>query len=323
MTNIFLLYRPFHADYCLEIVRQQQLDACVFVNHYSAQAFTTDLKNSQTINFAGGIFNKIRQTREAKKLIEQVLAKGATRLFMPHTLGLLANYSYYRLWKKHPQLQLVMFYEGIIMFYDYHHSYFQNIRYYISRFFVALLCGFLYTPQKKLMDLFDERIKMVVTPFDSVNAPKGKISLVSLPQIEYQPDVKTCMILGLRIHGKPEKESVKIIEAIFNRVRDLGFQRVLFKDHPAEPNPLFNSIAEKFTINLEIITEKVPAERLVSKYRPATIISIWSSALINLRGSLKATVTIESFVSDAIVESPEHKKILSKFEESGIRVTYC
>ena len=146
----------------------------------------------------------------------------------------------------------------------------------------------------------------------------SEVVVVPLEAITYQPDAGTCVIIGLRVEAALEQEGKRVIAYIFDYVISKGYTRILFKDHPAEPNPHFAEIAAQKGISLEEIKERVPIEKLVKNLKPAAIISIWSSALINLKGMLPEQVEISSFVSDKLLYVPEHQKVVQKFEEAGI-----
>jgi len=320
-----MIYRPFHFEYAKKIIKTYlNADVNILVNHFNKHYSKNEVDNITRIdNLPAGAF---KMTRAVKKIKNQLLELAKTNqpvtIFIPHTLAILSNYSIFTLAKKYKNVRINIFYEGIIVFYDYEHDYLKHIGYYISRWLAGFISGISYTMNKRLLDFYDPRIHKIYTPFLNINAPKEKLVKTSLDKINYVPDNDTCVILGLKLENEYDSEVSRIIHAIYNKLDALKVTTVFFKDHPSEKNEMFEAIAKEQGKTLSLIHDTSPIEDIIGNYKPKYIISIWSSGLINLSSMLPQSAEIYCFVTEKITEKPEIKGIITAFAEQNINVIY-
>lgn len=324
MKNYFLVYRPFHAEYALQIAQQHLgSEEVVLVNHTAVRYPQPPSGTVRTVNFEQGLFARMKAIRAVKNEIVADLKSGKdVNVSIPHTLGLLANYCYYRLAPRYRNLKMTVFYEGVIVFYDYRHGYLKNYKHYLSRFITGLLCGMPFTINKHLLDFKDQRITKIYSPFLSINAPESKLVKATLGEIVYVPRQDTCVILGLKLATRFDPEMERIIGKMYETASELGANTVFFKDHPYERNELFQKVAHHKGIQLEEIKDPEPIEKIIDHYRPAFVFSVWSSGLINLRAMLPSDVRIFSVVGREIVKSHNLESLLKVFGENKIEVIW-
>src|SRR5690606_25602591 len=126
------------------------------------------------------------QVRRLRTELDEKAGRGdAIDCFIPHTLALLPNYCYHRLARQYKNVNINVFYEGVILFYPYKHRYLSNWTYFLSRMAAGFLSGFIYIPQRQLIDLNDSRISKVFTPFTKLNVPSEKIVALGLDKKTY------------------------------------------------------------------------------------------------------------------------------------------
>ncbi|MBL7932755.1 MAG: hypothetical protein JNL60_12675 [Bacteroidia bacterium] len=323
MKNYFLVYRPFHYEYVLRIISEHHPgDDNVIVNH-SGVEYKTSAGNISVINIPRGFAKRMKLLKAVKKdMLQWAQADEPMAVFMPHTLGILANYSYYQLAEKHKNVTINFFYEGVIVFYDYQHHYLKNFRHYASRYFAGLLSGIKFTFDKRLLNLNSPKVSKIYSPFLSIDAPKEKLVQSSLGEIEYTINDDSCVILGLRMPARFDKEMTDIIRRMYSKIKELGIKTVFFKDHPYEKNEQFILIAKEEGITLSLIEDPQPIEKIIDKYRPKFVFSIWSSGLMNLKTMLPGEIRIFSVVGKEIVEDQKLTPLLDVFAKTGIEIIW-
>jgi hypothetical protein len=244
------------------------------------------------------------------------------QIFIPHTLGMLANYAFFRLQKTYPSLRVNVFYEGVIMFYSYEHSYWKNIKYFSSRYVSGLLFGIPYKIEKQLLSLQDDRIYKIYSPFLEIPAERSKIEKVDLKKVNFTPNEKVCILLGLDLGPGLDQEARKIVEAIFDRIQSEGIDSIYMKDHPSEKSRFFHEVAVERGVKMQLINDKSPIETIIGNFQPGWVISIWSSAMINLTNVAPTSLRLLAFVSKTAVASIGADELINVFEKLGIEVNY-
>jgi hypothetical protein len=320
-----MIYRPFHFTYVKKIIKTHlSHDNNVVVNHYNSHfKIVPDDGVQQMINLPQKFLQKAIGVRNVKKQLLKLAREGReVNVFIPHTLGILSNYAYYRLATKYKNIRINIFYEGVIVFYGYDHDYMENLWYYVSRWFVSLFSGISYTIDKRLLDLNDDRIKKIYTPFHNLDTSPGKIIDIGLEKINFEPQKKSCLIVGLKLDDKFMDELPRIIRAIYNKLDELQIKTIFFKEHPSDKCELFFTIAEEMGKKLHVINDISPIETIIADYRPEYVISSWSSAIINLSNMLPDTVGIYCFLTEKITAKAEEKKLVMAFREQKINVVY-
>jgi hypothetical protein len=325
MKNFFMVYRPFHFDYSVEIIRTHFVSAFnVLVDHYQHPYASADMPSSVTVlSVKQSGIKRIRALRSAARALRNAAKSGETvNVFIPHTLGVLSNYSYHTLSVRYPNVKVNVYYEGVIAFYGYRHSYFTNFRYYLSRWVASAFSGLRYTFENRLLDFHDARIHGIYTPFPAIDAPDGKVIYTPLRKVIYEPREDTCVILGLKLSQGQEEDMYRIINAIYDKVGLLGITNIYYKDHPAEESPDFLRIAGERHINLKVINDKSPVENLVIGLHPRYVFSIWSSGLVNLRHILPDDTEVFSFLTSRIAGQGDIGKLVQAFRENGVQVCF-
>lgn len=325
MTNFFLIYRPFHFEYSKEIIATHFVsDTNIIINHFPSSFKREQGEFIKEINnLPPGAF---KMSIAVKKVKRQFVALAKTnepmQIFIPHTLAILSNYSFFTLSKKYSNVRINIFYEGVIVFYKYEHHYWQNIGYYASRWLIAFLTGIRYKPEKHLLNLHSDTIHKIYTPFLNIDAPKEKLVETSLHKKDYVTVKNSCVILGLIIEDRHKAEMIRIIESIYTKIDELNITKIYFKEHPSFKNDMFEIIAKERGKKLSIINNTEPIENIIENYRPEYIMSIWSSGLINLSKMLPVSSRIYCFVTEKITEKDEVKKIINAFREQNIDIFY-
>jgi len=325
MDNYFMIYRPFHFTYVKKIIKTHlQQDYNVMINHYNSHFIIAPEDHvKQMINLPRGFLQKAIGVRNMKKQLLKLAREGRdVNIYIPHTLGILSNYAYYRLATKYKNIKINIFYEGVIVFYGYDHDYMENLWYYISRWFVSLFSGITYTIDKRLLDLNDERIKKIYTPFHNLDVAPEKIVDTGLEKINFVPQKDTCLIIGLKLDDKFMDELPRIITGIYHKLDELNVKTILFKEHPSDKCELFFTIAKDMGKTLHVINDISPVENIIADYRPEYVISSWSSAIINLSNMLPDTVGIYCFITEKITAKEEEKRLVMAFREQKINVVY-
>lgn len=325
MINYFLVYRPFHLEYILSIIEMLPVSQKHIVINQSTAISKSELNNTQVeiINIPGSSFERIKSLRQIKsKILVDCEAGNEVTVYIPHTLGILANYAYNYLTSKYKNLKVNVFYEGVIVFYDYQHGYFKHFKHYFTRKLAAFACGIHFKIEKRLLDFYDERINLIYSPFINIPAPKEKIIHLPLKKIEFVPSEDTCIILGLKLSKKYDNELNRIIRQMFKRIDDSNVKTIYFKDHPYEPNEKFFEVAEELTKKLIVINSTSPIEKIISDFKPKYVFSIWSSGMINLSQMLPNSVKLSCFVTHKIIDNDELKKLMQVFESQNIEVNF-
>jgi hypothetical protein len=320
-----MIYRPFHLEYAKKIINTYFINEDnILVNHYPSGISTTGIGSDITlINITGGAFNKVKEIRKVRKqLLEQANHDQKITIFIPHTLGILSNYSFFKLAGHYKNVKVNIFYEGIIIFYDYEHGYLKNAGYYISRWALSLLSGISYTINKKLLDLKSQKIDKIYTPFVDIDAPEQKIVEMPFDKIDYEPQQDSCIILGLRLERTYDEDVRKIIVAMYQMVKEENIKNIYFKDHPSEKNELFNVVADEMGLTLILINDTSPIENIIGRYKPKYVMSIWSSGIINLKYILPASTFIYCFITKKMINNAQQKQIVDVFEKQGIIIKY-
>ncbi len=322
MTNYFLLYRPFHFSYCTLIIEKFfKNETNVLISHFAGTQIQAGANGIIPVAIGKGSLKDIAEMRRWVRTMIKTAKSGETvNVFIPHSLGILSNFAYNQLARKYKNVHIHIFYEGIIVFYNYEHPFWKNFGYYVSRSLMGALCGIRYHVESRLLDLYDPRIENIYSPFLNLKAPAEKLIKVELKKVEYLPLFDTCVILGLDLGPDLKEDMKRIITEMYNKAMSLGIKKVYFKQHPSEKNLLFDSIAEKMGITLHPINNSRPIEEIVGEYKPGFVFSIWSSAMANLTSVVPETVRIISFVTSNLSQNTEHKKILDRFEEMEIEV---
>jgi len=325
MSNFFLIYRPFHYEYTKTIIENHfAADENILVNHYDSNySVTPEIGIKEVLNLSRSILDRASEVKSVKKRLLKTARTGEiVNVFVPHTLGILSNYSFYRLAKRYKNVNIHVFYEGVIVFYNYDHNYLTNLKYYASRWLLSFLSGIRYTINKRLLNFYDDRIKSIYTPFINIDAPAQKIIETGLRKIDFIPKKEICVILGLPIGKKHDEELRRIVLGIYKKCDELNISRVFLKDHPSHKSEMFHIVAAELGIKIEIIHDTTPIEGIIQNYLPAYVFSIWSSGLINLSNMLPSSINIYSFVTHKITENPEVKKMINVFEKTSINVVY-
>ncbi len=324
MKNYFLAYRPFHCEYALRIIQEQLCDdENLIINHTEVIYKNADAKNLTFVPVPMALAGRIASLRGLRRRLNYEARSGRQiSVFIPHTLGILANYSYYRLASKYENVKIKVFYEGVIVFYTYEHYYLKNLKHYVSRYIVSLFCGIRFKLDKRILNLQDERIAKIYSPFFNIKAPSQKMVKVELGKIEYTARPDTCIILGLKLPQKFDESMLRIIATIYQKIKELKVKNIYFKDHPYEKNDQFQKVALTSEVSLSIIEDQEPIEKIIDRYKPQYVFSIWSSGLINLKVMLPAEISLFSVVSKDLVESQNLEDLLRVFVETGIEVIW-
>lgn len=294
------------------------------INHFSEPAeLASDSNFSQILNIPSSFLSRRAVFRSTVQEWHNELSSGKlVQIFIPHTLGMLSNYAFFRLQKQYPSLRINVFYEGVIMFYSYEHAYWKNIKYYTSRYISGILFGIPYTIEKQLLNLQDDRIFKIYSPFMNIPAKASKIEKVDLRKVAFTPDKAVCVILGLDLGPGLDLEARKIVEAIFDRIQSEAIQRIYMKDHPSEKSRFFHEVAAERGLKMQLILDKSPIEAIIDNYQPGWVISIWSSAMINLTNVAPTELRLLSFVSKPAIDSIGAQELIQVFEKLGIEVNF-
>jgi hypothetical protein len=325
VTNIFLLYRPFHYSYAELIIKNYCVsDENIFINHFSAGVNSKKSADQKDLYIKKGIPEGIFSLRAYARMMRNYARSGQDiNIFIPHTLGVLANFAFYTLAKNYKNVKINVFYEGVIVFYNYQHLFRKNAKYYITRVLTSAACGISYRINKRLLNFYDDRICRIYSPFLNIDAPKGKLFKVKLNSVHYEVDSRICLILGLDLGRTMDEEMKKIVRSMYKRILDSHITTVYFKPHPSEKNILFEAVANEMGVILTEINDTRPIEDIINLYKPGYVFSIWSSAIINLKCIVPPEVKIASFVTTKLIESEEHQKIVDRFEEMDIDVLFA
>lgn len=326
MTNYFMIYRPFHLDYARKIISCHCLnDRNVLVNHFPSREYSSDENGVRNPFYANqGGLSKLLELRKIKKELKRLAQQGEpVSVFIPHTLGILSNYVFYRLASRYKNVKLNIFYEGVIVFYTYQHHYLKNMAYYMSRFALSFAIGFVYRIDKTLLNLQDPRIHKIYTPFMQLEAPREKLVETPLEKIEYAPLLDTAVVLGSVLDEKFNEDMRKIIRCMYVTLEKLDIQKIYFKDHPVYKNGLFQSIAKEMGKELILIHDTSPIEKIIMRYSPKYIISIWSSGIVNLSVMLPASTKMYCFVTERLIKTETAKKLLNAFKRQDIEIIYA
>jgi hypothetical protein len=325
VTNIFLTYTPFHAEYARAISKQHfSRQENIVLNHFSKKDVVAEPgdKFSRVLNTGKKLSGAVAALFQFKREMLAASKSGKeVNILIPHSLGILSNYAYHRVCRKYPNVRIHIFYEGIIVFYSYAHGYRDNLKYYASRWLVSLMLGILYVPDKQILSLYDSRIASIYSPFLNIAAPREKIVLTPLSAVSFVPE-NNCVILGIGLPADQQEELKKIVIAIYHEVKRLGIEKVYYKEHPLDKSDVFGQVAAGAGVELIPITDTSPVEKIIHLYRPSFVFSSWSSGLINLKGLVPGSTHICCFVTPAIVNTRETKKLVDVFRQEKIEVIY-
>ncbi len=325
MINYFLTYRPFHVTYVTEITTTKLFDDDNrIINHFSEPVELSSLSCfSRVLNVPVSFFARRAAFRTIIQEWQQELSTGkAIQIFIPHTLGMLSNFAFFRLAKAYPNLRINIYYEGVILFYSYHHDYLRNLKYYTTRYISGLISGIPYTIQKQLLNLYDERVTKVYSPFIEIPVQPEKIVKVDLKKVQFEPQATTCILLGLDLGKGFDADSRKIVNAIFDRLQAEDIQLVYMKDHPSEKSKYFYEVAEERGIAMKPIKDKAPIETIIGNYQPGWVFSIWSSAMINLTSVAPKELNLVVYVTKHAVTTIGTTSLMQIFEKVGVEVNY-
>ena len=325
MTNYFFIYTSFHAEFCRRIIDLHFKGAHnVAVNHFRRpfEAVAGD-SVSEIRNLGIGFWERMRGIRAVRSQLVKAAASGdQLNIFIPHKLGILSNFAYHVLSKKYRSVRINLFYEGVIVFYSYDHNYSENLKYYATRLLSGFLIGIRYRIDKRLLDLNDKRIDKIYSPFTDLETDPDKIVYTPLKRISYNTEKGTAIILGLVLARKQQDDLRRIVNGIFEEVQSLGVTKIYYKEHPLDYSPLFHEVAKERGVELTMIRETQPVESIVHLYRPAHILSSWSSGILNLKCLLPDETSLYCFVTEEITKTTETKKLVSVFSRYGVLVKY-
>lgn len=325
MINYFFVYRPFHFDYIKEVISTCfKRDDNFVINHFAANYQTTENDSiKQLENLPESLYARTMAIRRLRKKIKELAEQNKElNIFVPHNLGLLSNYSYYRLAPDFKNVKINVFYEGVIVFYNYDHDYKENFGYYVSRWVSGFFTGTFYKIDKRLLDFYDKRVHKIYTPFLNIDAPKEKLVEVKLTPVNYEPKKNTCLLIGLKLEDRFKHNTATIIRAIYKKINDIGIEQLYFKEHPSDKCDLFYDIAKEFSRELIIINDKSPIEKIIHKYCPGYIISTWSSATINLSNMIPKSTNIYCVITKNMVDTEESRRLANAYSEQGIEMIY-
>lgn len=325
MINYYFIYNPFHLYYSKIIIEQHfKNEKNILINHSDLNSTKRIInKNTISIDLRRNLIKRIYDFRKIKKDIVKGAINGKNiNIFIPHTLGVLSNYSYYVLSKKYNNINLNIFYEGLIFFYSYYHGFKRYYKQNIIYFCVGLLSGTYYTIKAKLLDLNCSRINKIYSPFMNIKAQKEKIIITNLEKISYVPNYDRCIIIGSPLNDYSEIPS-RLITSIYQQISCYNINEIYFKDHPRyKCKSQFLSIANELNLSIKTINTILPIETIINVYKPKYVFSFLSSSLINLRNMLAQDINIICVIPKRNGDKIPYKEFSKIFSNLDISVIY-
>jgi hypothetical protein len=323
MINYFLVYRPFHLTYSKRIIIQYfKGNRNIIINHFNSNKNSYEIveNNISIVNISNNFFHRIDFFIKIKKEIQKNIKRKETiNFFIPHTFGILANYAYFKLSRNYKNVNINIYYEGIILFYNYHHKLRLNFLSFIGRFITGLITGMFYTIKTNLLDLNSPVIKYIYTPYEKINAPKEKIIITNLEKINYIPNSDICLILASPL--KTNETNDKLLMSLYLKIQNLQIKNVFFKDHPSEKSSFYyEQIASKMNIDINIIDDKSPIEDIIKYFAPKYIFSFFSSSILNLHVMVPSETEIICFTLKE--DEMKHKNLIDIFSQFEIKIEY-
>ncbi|MFN8209391.1 MAG: polysialyltransferase family glycosyltransferase [Bacteroidales bacterium] len=323
MTNFYLVYRPFHLDYVRMIIQtHHHSDENIIIDHFGKGDINEpNVYDSEIHVFPRETLKKVFFLKKMKAVIENSIAENDhVTFFIPHSLGILSNYVLFTLKRKYPHVKISLYYEGVIFFKKYKHSFFENMFFYLSRWMVGFINGIPYLIKEEILDLNAPEIDKLYSPF-KFNVPIDKLVITELEKLVYDPCPDSCLILGHAIQYNTEIVN-GIVSAMFKKINDLNIGTIFYKDHPVDDCTVFHKTASEYGKTMVIIEKRVSAESIILQCKPKYIISGWSSGLLNLSSSIPPEVKIFSFVNNLIIRKEALEDMIKIFTEQKIEVSY-
>ncbi|MGB6151703.1 MAG: hypothetical protein WBG48_06900 [Pricia sp.] len=317
-SNIFIAQTPFQNFMAGKIVEQLFLEDGSM--NYLYSSVTLDNKGYfdeyHPIEKKESL-KKITTTYSAKKKISKRLKSGHCELFIPHTSAILSNYFFYSFPKERYGVRLNFYYEGILYFYKYYEPY--KTKTHTVRKIFSLLVGFGYRRNSEILPVEHPSVNAIYTIFpEHTLGPKQKMVEVSLLKEKYTGQNNCVLIVGGKPSALEDSEVILLYREMIEKILQFPEEStVYFKGHHADTSSNFE-IANAGRIEFQEITQNSAIEEVIELYRPSTILSYPSSALINLKAMYGKKIDVFSYYIDTKKQILE--KIWPIFEKLNVYI---
>jgi len=289
--NIFICQTPFQKFYALELIgflKRSNLE-----NNNEFLIIHSNLKFKETndiiyVSYSSqkGIIANFWKLKGVFQLINSRLKikNEFTRFFISHTGGLISNYLFNSKHSIRGDIELNLFYEGILYFYDYKEKY--NINH-VKRKFIAYLLGWKYIFNSTILPYDSNKIKNIYSPAKQfTKGDKNKIVEVPFSKKDITSErTNSVIILGgpvdyLNLFYKESIEEISRSQTTDIKIYYKG--HASFNTHYSKYKDCFKDVARIKNVNFEELDQDVSIESVISKINPTAIYSYYSSALLNI-----------------------------------------
>ncbi len=333
-VNVFICHNGFHGLIAERIVEEhfskdEKAVHVILINDvYGLQ--NPDLFDLK-LSIPGGI-KRITYFRQIKRLFHLLGESGLEISFnIPHIGGLLPYYVYDQLKPKYSNLELNLFYEGVLYFtnYDYKDTIGLSDKDLRRRKLFSRLFNFKYKQVGDICPTLSERINGVYSLFPEFT--KGydgtqRFKLITLGKQKLKPAniEKKVIILGQRLKSLNDSQLKSMYRIMLEDLNDFK-GKIFYKRHPSDESGLFEQTAEEINLSYEVIRSVEPVELLIESQQPTHIVSMLSSSLINLKAAFGDDLELISYVPLVPGHPIEnvYKRITEVFIKIGVKTVDC
>lgn len=324
--NVFLAHTPFHCfmiKAVLETIGISQNAKTNILFH------TTPIHEKMGELFDDAVFidkrslvDKIIKTREARVRMESYLessAQNQVNFYISHTGAALDNYVFHQLKSKHKNINVSLFYDGVLYFYKYKQPY--KRKEHLSRKIYGTIFNLKYVYDENIIPTEFSKIDKIYTPFPSYSDfPKEKMVQITFDKVINQHISKgKCLILGGYFPFFSQEEEISLYSEMLREAKRNGATEFVFKRHHSGGYDTFEIAINHVHLKYHKFELDEPIEEVIGIIQPALIYSYPTSALINLKGMLSEKHQLKTFFPENC-EIQGFKQMFNVFSKLSIPI---
>lgn len=322
IKHLFICQTPFQLSYAeliIESITQNNLSNHKFFLYHSGLKILNANNQVKYVNYKSkkklGIIFLITAFQNFKSELKSN-GNNQSFVYFSHIGGLFSNYIFY---KKKPgdNIDLCLFYEGVLSFYDYKEQF--NLSH-LKRIILATILGFFYRYNPVICPYDSNKITKIFTPFPEFT--KGDSKKIVEIDFKKEHSFKTTKQKNILILGGPviylKEFYSEIISHIISKKKN-ETHKLFYKGHSSflrenkKFENLFDEMVTKENISYDSLDITLPIENILKTLEVDEIHSYYSSSLINIK-AIQKNSKLYCYIKD----SNQPDEVVQIFDKNGI-----
>ena len=322
IKHFFICQTPFqltYADLIIESISQNNLSNHKFFLYHSGLKILNTNNQVKYLNYKSKKKLEIISLISAFQNFKGELKSNRNNqsyVYFSHIGGLFSNYIFYSK-KPGDNIDLCLFYEGVLSFYDFRERF--NLSH-LKRIILATILGFFYRYNPVICPYDSNKITKIFTPFPHYT--KGDSKKIVKIDFKKEYSFKTTKQKSILILGGPVTYLKEFYDEIISYItlnKKNQTHKLFYKGHSSflrenkKFKNLFDEMLTKENISFDSLDITLPIENILKTIKVDEIHSYYSSSLINIKAIHQHT-KLYCYIKD----SNQPKEIVQIFDKNGI-----